>query len=87
VLDQSSVLDLAFRQFDAVASYLEWVQDIQETFWSEDEINGRIEEMVLRAFQDTYALHQRDGISLRLAAHCLAVERVAEAHRIRGLYP
>ncbi len=69
------------------ASYFEWVQDIQETFWSESQINVRIEEMLLRAFEDTYALHQRDGISLRLAAHCLAVGRVADAHRIRGLYP
>ena len=71
----------------AAASYFEWVQDIQETFWSEDLINSRIEEMLLRAFADTYTLHQRDGISLRLAAHCLAVGRVAAAHRIRGLYP
>jgi glutamate dehydrogenase (NAD(P)+) len=71
----------------AAASYFEWVQNIQETFWTEDEINSRIEEMLLRAFQDMYALHQRDGISLRLAAHCLAVARVAEAHRLRGLYP
>ncbi len=71
----------------AAASYFEWVQDIQETFWSEDQISSRIEAMLLRGFEDVYALHQRDGISLRLAAHCLAVGRVAEAHRLRGLYP
>jgi glutamate dehydrogenase (NAD(P)+) len=71
----------------AAASYFEWVQDIQETFWSEADINERLEEILLRAFGDVVTRRKRDGISLRLAAHALAVERVADAHRIRGLYP
>jgi len=71
----------------AAASYFEWVQDIQETFWSDAEIADRLEGLLLRAYHDVYERHQRNGTSLRLAAHCLAVERVAEAHRIRGLYP
>jgi glutamate dehydrogenase/leucine dehydrogenase len=71
----------------AVASYLEWVQDIQETFWSLVDINKRVEDVLLGAFADMFALHRRDGIPLRLAAHCLAVEHVADALRIRGLYP
>jgi glutamate dehydrogenase (NAD(P)+) len=71
----------------AVASYFEWVQDLQETFWSEHDINNRLDDVLTRAFADVCAVQQRDGISLRLAAYCLAVERVADAHRIRGLYP
>lgn len=71
----------------SVTSYFEWVQDIQETFWNESDIHRRMEDMLLRAFHEVMALHRQDGISLRLAAHCLAVRRVAEAHRIRGLYP
>jgi glutamate dehydrogenase (NAD(P)+) len=71
----------------AVASYFEWVQDLQESFWSEDEINERSDGVLRRAFADVRDLSERDGISLRLAAYCLAVDRVADAHRIRGLYP
>jgi glutamate dehydrogenase (NAD(P)+) len=71
----------------AVASYFEWVQDLQETFWSEADINERLEAVLRRAFQEVYTVHERDGISLRMAAQCLAIERVADAHRIRGLYP
>ncbi|HEY8283423.1 MAG TPA: Glu/Leu/Phe/Val dehydrogenase [Chloroflexota bacterium] len=71
----------------AVASYFEWVQDLQETFWSEDEINERLDDVLRRAFSDIRGKSEQDGIPLRLAAYCLAVERVADAHRIRGLYP
>jgi glutamate dehydrogenase (NAD(P)+) len=70
-----------------VASYFEWVQDLQETFWSEADIIERLEEVLRRAFQEVYTVYERDGISLRMAAQCLAIERVADAHRIRGLYP
>jgi glutamate dehydrogenase (NAD(P)+) len=71
----------------AVASYFEWVQDLQETFWSEADIYARLDDVLSRAFAEVQALHERDGISLRLAALGLALERVADAHRLRGLYP
>ncbi|HXT37087.1 MAG TPA: glutamate dehydrogenase, partial [Chloroflexota bacterium] len=71
----------------AVASYFEWVQDLQETFWSEDEINERLDDVLRRALADIRGKSEQDGTPLRLAAYCLAVERVADAHRIRGLYP
>jgi len=71
----------------AVASYFEWVQDLQETFWSEDDINDRLQSVLSRALTDVRTVQERDGISLRLAAGCLALSRVADAHQIRGLYP
>jgi glutamate dehydrogenase (NAD(P)+) len=71
----------------AVASYFEWVQDLQETFWTEADINERLEDVLCRAFNDLRERSERDGIPLRLAAQSLAIERVAEAHRLRGLYP
>jgi glutamate dehydrogenase (NAD(P)+) len=71
----------------AVASYFEWVQDLQETFWSENEINEQLSEILVRALRAIYTRHQQRGISLRLAADSLAVQMVADAHRIRGLYP
>ncbi len=71
----------------AVASYFEWVQDLQETFWSENDINDRLDDVLRHAFMEVRARQERDGTSLRLAAYSLAVERVVDAHRIRGLYP
>jgi glutamate dehydrogenase (NAD(P)+) len=71
----------------AVASYFEWVQDLQETFWSEQDIIERLDGVLTRALATVYARQRRDGVTLRLAADCLAIEQVADAHRLRGLYP
>ncbi len=70
-----------------VVSYFEWVQGLQELFWKEEEVNRRLKEIVSGAFAETWARHEHDGMPLRLAAYGLAVERVAEASLIRGLYP
>jgi glutamate dehydrogenase (NAD(P)+) len=70
-----------------VVSYFEWVQGLQEFFWKEDEVNLRLSEIVSGAFAETWALHERREVPLRSAAYGLAVQRVAEASVIRGLYP
>ena len=68
-------------------SYFEWVQDLQETFWEEDEINQRLKRKMTRAFKETYDQSQRLGIDMRRGAYVVAVSRVAEATKLRGLYP
>jgi glutamate dehydrogenase (NAD(P)+) len=70
-----------------VVSYFEWVQGLQELFWTESEVNERLRRIVSNAFRETWDLHVARGISMRLAAYGLAVQRVAEASTIRGLYP
>jgi glutamate dehydrogenase (NAD(P)+) len=70
-----------------VVSYFEWVQGLQEYFWKEDEVNARLNEIVTRAFDETWATMRERQISMRLAAYGLAVQRVAEATITRGLYP
>jgi glutamate dehydrogenase (NAD(P)+) len=70
-----------------VVSYFEWVQGLQEFFWKEDEVYLRLSEIVSGAFAETWALHERRDLPLRSAAYGLAVQRVAEASVIRGLYP
>ena len=70
-----------------VVSYFEWVQGLQEFFWKEDEVNLRLSKIVAGAFADTWGLHEQRDVSLRSAAYGLAVQRVAEASIIRGLYP
>jgi glutamate dehydrogenase (NAD(P)+) len=68
-------------------SYFEWVQGLQEYFWKEDEVNARLNEIVTRAFEETWANREDRSVSMRMAAYGLAVERVAEATVTRGLYP
>jgi glutamate dehydrogenase (NAD(P)+) len=68
-------------------SYFEWVQDRDAYFWSEDEINARLQRVMTRAFEDVLHTSHQQGVSMRLAAQMLAVSRVAEATRVRGIYP
>ena len=70
-----------------VVSYFEWVQGLQEYFWKEDEVNARLNEIVTRAFEQTWTLHETRSVTMRQAAYLLAVGRVAEATLTRGLYP
>jgi len=63
------------------------VQDIQAYFWSDEEVNDRLRQIIERAFDEVYTLAGEKGLSLRQAAHWIGVGRVAEAHLTRGLFP
>ena len=70
-----------------VVSYFEWVQGLQEYFWKESEVNAKLNDIVTRAFAETWDVAQQHGTTMRSAAYGLAVQRVAEATTTRGLYP
>jgi glutamate dehydrogenase (NAD(P)+) len=70
-----------------VVSYFEWVQGLQAFFWSEEEVNHRLRHVMERAFLEVYAMAREKGWTMRQAATVLGVSRVAEAWRVRGLYP
>jgi glutamate dehydrogenase (NAD(P)+) len=90
ILEDRGVLvlpDVLANAGGVVVSYFEWVQGLQEYFWKEDEVNAKLKEIVDKAFDETWEVHERREISMRVAAYGLAVERVAEATMTRGLYP
>jgi glutamate dehydrogenase (NAD(P)+) len=79
--------DILCNAGGVIVSYFEWVQGREAYFWSEEEVNDRLARILLRAFDDSYERMRADGSSLRMAAYALAVSRVAEAIRLRGIYP
>ncbi len=81
------VPDILANAGGVVVSYFEWVQDLQSLFWSEDDINRRLERLMVRSVQEVAALAREQGINFRLAALQRAVSRVANALMTRGIYP
>jgi glutamate dehydrogenase (NAD(P)+) len=68
-------------------SYFEWVQDIQQFLWSEEQVNQKLQELMLRAFHQVRGLALQRGLSMRTAALSLGVQKVAREKMRRGLYP
>jgi len=90
ILEDKGVLilpDVLANAGGVVVSYFEWVQGLQEYFWKEAEVNAKLNDIVVRAFNETWATREGRGSSMRVAAYGVAVQRVAEATTTRGLYP
>ncbi|MFT3733277.1 MAG: Glu/Leu/Phe/Val dehydrogenase [Hyphomicrobium sp.] len=68
-------------------SYFEWVQDFSSFFWSENEINARLDTLMVEALRKIWACADRNSISLRTATYVIACERILTARQERGLYP
>ena len=90
ILEDRGILvlpDVLANAGGVVVSYFEWVQGLQEYFWKEEEVNERLNDIITRAFAETWETHETRSLTMRQAAYVCAVGRVAEATTTRGLYP
>ena len=90
ILEDKGILvipDILANAGGVVVSYFEWVQDIQHLFWDKDDVDDRLESIMTRSFNSVIEASEEHGTSLRTAALVVAVDRVAEALRVRGIYP
>jgi len=79
--------DILCNAGGVTVSYFEWVQDLQEFFWDEDDINQKLRRILVKAFDAVEQVQDHHGSDLRTAAYIVGVQRVAEAIRTRGIYP
>ena len=79
--------DILCNSGGVVVSYFEWVQGLQSYFWGVNEVYVRMDKILTRAFEGTYALNQSEKVGMRQAATMIGIRQVAEVAEIRGLYP
>lgn len=78
--------DILANAGGVIVSYFEWVQDLQNFFWVEEEVNRKLRDILIRAFHEVLRMSQKDHVNMRLAALMIGIRRVSQAMLWRGLY-
>jgi len=79
--------DILANAGGVTVSYFEWVQDLQNFFWEEQDVNAKLDRIMKRAFREVYETSRQYRVNMRVAAYILAISRVAQATLVRGLFP
>lgn len=79
--------DILANAGGVVVSYFEWVQGLQNFYWTREEVNSQLRRRMAGSFREVYGIKESRGVSMRTAAYMLALDRVTRAMKLRGLYP
>jgi len=81
------VPDILANAGGVTCSYFEWVQALTREWWTKEEVFQKLENKMVKAFEEVYKIYKERNVDMRTAAYIIAVSRVARAMQLRGIWP